>query len=253
MRRLCEIPYEDPVSGEDPHSDAARAKSHEEKPLALADVHFSSDIPSFLPNKIYLGPRAFLLVVRLPDQPHQKPIYRVGCTLEPGTKSEISKEVLQEALQIGLELSQHDTPKIESVITASSFHLRYALADHFHRALGGGAVALVGDSAHIHSPAGGQGMNLGIRDAIQLGRVLANVVADVKASETIPPAVLQALGRYSAERRPLALQVIKMTKTLTWLVLMENIFARTMRNIVLWTLGRLPGSGAALALRLSGL
>ncbi|KAK7683326.1 hypothetical protein QCA50_013588 [Cerrena zonata] len=252
VRSLSGILYRDPISGEDPYNDAARARSHQEKPLALGDVHFSGDVPSSLSNRVYLGPRGLLLVVRLPDKPNSKPIYRLGCTVEPGTK-DVSKEMLQDGLRVGLELSEHDTPKIESVMTASAFHVRYALADQFYRSLGGGAVVLVGDAAHIHSPAGGQGMNLGIRDSIQLGRVLANVIPETKSNDTIPAVALEALERYSVERRPLALQVIKMTKTLTRIVLIENTFIRTVRNIVLWALGRIPSSGKALALKLSGL
>ena len=160
---------------------------------------------------------------------------------------------MEEALQVGLEVQPHETPRIDNIIIGYSFHIRYAVADTFSQSLGGGAVALVGDAAHIHSPAGGQGMNLGIRDAIQLGRVIANLIPEAQGEKPVTPKGLQALERYSSERRSHALKTIKMTKTMTWLVMLENVFARTIRNIFMWVVGRLPGSGERVALRLSGL
>jgi hypothetical protein len=64
-----------------------------------------------------------------------------------------------------------------------------------------GNVFLVGDAAHIHSPAGGQGMNLGIGDAYNLGWKLA-LVTKGQARETI-------LDSYEAERVPVAKTVLR--------------------------------------------
>jgi 2-polyprenyl-6-methoxyphenol hydroxylase-like FAD-dependent oxidoreductase len=63
-----------------------------------------------------------------------------------------------------------------------------------------GNVFLAGDAAHVHSPAGGQGMNLGIGDAMNLGWKLAHAVQK-GASETL-------LDSYQSERRPVAATVI---------------------------------------------
>jgi 2-polyprenyl-6-methoxyphenol hydroxylase-like FAD-dependent oxidoreductase len=57
-----------------------------------------------------------------------------------------------------------------------------------------GRVLLAGDAAHVHSPAGGQGLNLGIGDAVSLGAKLATVAAGAG------PALLDA---YTAERHPI--------------------------------------------------
>jgi 2-polyprenyl-6-methoxyphenol hydroxylase-like FAD-dependent oxidoreductase len=69
-----------------------------------------------------------------------------------------------------------------------------------------GRVFLAGDAAHIHSPAGGQGMNTGIQDAVNLGWKLARVVHG-----TGPEALLDT---YEEERLPIARDVLRMTNRL---------------------------------------
>jgi hypothetical protein len=54
----------------------------------------------------------------------------------------------------------------------STYRVHHRVAEHFHR----GRVFLLGDAAHIHSPVGGQGMNTGIGDAVNLAWKLAAVV-----------------------------------------------------------------------------
>lgn len=66
-----------------------------------------------------------------------------------------------------------------------------------------GRVLLAGDAAHIHSPMGGQGLNLGIQDAVNLGWKLAQVVKEIA-----PEALLDS---YQAERHPVAARVLRNT------------------------------------------
>lgn len=66
-----------------------------------------------------------------------------------------------------------------------------------------GRVLLAGDAAHIHSPMGGQGLNLGIQDAVNLGWKLAQVAKGVS-----PVAMLDS---YQAERHPVAERVLRNT------------------------------------------
>jgi 2-polyprenyl-6-methoxyphenol hydroxylase-like FAD-dependent oxidoreductase len=64
-------------------------------------------------------------------------------------------------------------------------------------------VLLAGDAAHVHAPTGGQGLNIGVQDAVNLGWKLAQVVRGVS-----PPGLLDT---YHAERHPIAARVLKLT------------------------------------------
>ena len=82
---------------------------------------------------------------------------------------------------------------------SSLWRANVRLADHYRE----GRVLLAGDAAHIHSPAGGQGMNTGIQDAHNLGWKLAAIVQGVA-----PPHLLDS---YEAERRPVAAGVLELS------------------------------------------
>jgi 2-polyprenyl-6-methoxyphenol hydroxylase-like FAD-dependent oxidoreductase len=68
-------------------------------------------------------------------------------------------------------------------------------------------VLLAGDAAHVHSPAGGQGLNIGVQDAVNLGWKLAQVV-----NGTSPESLLDT---YQAERHPIGARVLKTTMAQT--------------------------------------
>ena len=66
-----------------------------------------------------------------------------------------------------------------------------------------GRVLVAGDAAHVHSPVGGQGLNTGVQDAVNLGWKLAQVV-----NQTSPDSLLDT---YHAERHPVAARVLRNT------------------------------------------
>ena len=68
-------------------------------------------------------------------------------------------------------------------------------------------VLLAGDAAHVHSPAGGQGLNIGVQDAVNLGWKLAQVI-NGESPESL-------LDTYQAERHPIAARVLKLTMAQT--------------------------------------
>ena len=87
-----------------------------------------------------------------------------------------------------------------------------------------GHVLLAGDAVHIHTPAGGQGMNTGITDAHNLGWKLA-LVASGRA-----PA--QLLDTYGCERQPVAAQVVRLTHNLVRYGSLTNPVQRKLRDAI---------------------
>jgi 2-polyprenyl-6-methoxyphenol hydroxylase-like FAD-dependent oxidoreductase len=71
-------------------------------------------------------------------------------------------------------------------------------------------VLLAGDAAHVHSPAGGHGLNLGVQDAVNLGWMLAQVVHGTSSD--------RLLDTYQAERHPIAARVLELTMAQTALM-----------------------------------
>ncbi len=70
-----------------------------------------------------------------------------------------------------------------------------------------GRVLLAGDAAHVHSPVGGQGLNIGLQDAVNLGWKLAQVVNGISPDSL--------LDTYHAERHPVGAALLKQTLALT--------------------------------------
>jgi 2-polyprenyl-6-methoxyphenol hydroxylase-like FAD-dependent oxidoreductase len=87
-----------------------------------------------------------------------------------------------------------------------------------------GRVFLAGDAAHVHSPAGGQGMNTGMQDAFNLAWKLALVVRR-RCDEHL-------LDSYSPERSGVGDEVLKAADRLTEIGTMHNPIAQTVRNLV---------------------
>jgi 2-polyprenyl-6-methoxyphenol hydroxylase-like FAD-dependent oxidoreductase len=89
--------------------------------------------------------------------------------------------------------------RITDVAWSARVPLQHRIASAYRR----GRLFLVGDAAHVHSPAAAQGMNAGIQDAVNLGWKLAF------GSELL-------LDSYERERRPVAQQVLALTHTVFW-------------------------------------
>jgi hypothetical protein len=86
-------------------------------------------------------------------------------------------------------------------------------------------VLLAGDAVHIHTPAGGQGMNTGITDAHNLGWKLALVAAG-----RVPGQLLDTYGR---EREPVAAQVLGLTHALVRFGTMTHPVKRALRDTII--------------------
>jgi 2-polyprenyl-6-methoxyphenol hydroxylase-like FAD-dependent oxidoreductase len=110
-----------------------------------------------------------------------------------------------------------DLPALQSIVDSfvgdRSLHVRdpawltrFKVQSRHARRFRAGRVLLAGDAAHIHSPAGAQGMNTGIQDAANLSWKLAQVIRG--------SAPMKLLETYEEERLPIALGVLRMTNRL---------------------------------------
>jgi 2-polyprenyl-6-methoxyphenol hydroxylase-like FAD-dependent oxidoreductase len=106
-------------------------------------------------------------------------------------------------------------------------------------------VFLLGDAAHIHSPVGGQGMNMGIQDAFNLAWKLSLVIRNVG-----DPRLLDSC---EAERKPVDEAVIRQTDRATRLVSLHGTVAHFIRDHMMSLLTRLPGFEERLGEGISGL
>ncbi|MEU9449907.1 FAD-dependent oxidoreductase [Streptomyces sp. NPDC048277] len=119
---------------------------------------------------------AFQWIVRL--TPDEEP---------PREKDAIVRRIREHTRDRRIEL--HD------IHWTSVFRPNIRLAEHYGR----GRVFLAGDAAHVHTPAGAQGLNTGIQDAYNLGWKIAQVLAGADA---------RLLDTYEAERQPIAAGVL---------------------------------------------
>ncbi|OBB16596.1 3-(3-hydroxyphenyl)propionate hydroxylase [Mycolicibacterium setense] len=128
----------------------------------------------------------------LPGSDH----YQLVVTMAPG--DEIPALTL-EGMRAVLERRTGRTDIVLSDLRwISLYRVNLLMAQHFRM----GRVLLAGDAAHVHSPAGGQGVNTGVQDAYNLGWKLAAVSAGA------PGALLDS---YEAERLPVAAEVLQLS------------------------------------------
>lgn len=112
--------------------------------------------------------------------------FQLAARLPEGETPDLSLEGLRKLVGAGTHLDPEDVTEVR---WASEFRPRAALADRFRA----GRVFLAGDAAHVHSPAGGQGLNTSVQDAYNLGWKLGAVLRD-----GAPEALLDT---YEEERR----------------------------------------------------
>lgn len=133
-----------------------------------------------------------------------------------------STEIAFEELRTESRSYLPDTVRLSDPLWVSTFRIHHRVASTFQV----GRAFLAGDAAHIHSPAGAQGMNMGIHEAINLGHKLKLVLKDQSN-----PSLLKS---YEKERRPMALTVQRVTDfAFTRITASESIGVRFLRRVVL--------------------
>ncbi|WP_369276303.1 FAD-dependent oxidoreductase [Streptomyces sp. R11] len=119
--------------------------------------------------------------------------FQVAARFPEGTSVDVSPDGVRKAVAARSHLAPDDVTEVR---WASDFRPRAALADRFRD----GRVFLAGDAAHVHSPAGGQGLNTSVQDAYNLGWKLGAVLRD--------GADAALLDSYEEERRPIAADML---------------------------------------------
>ncbi|MFG3349642.1 FAD-dependent oxidoreductase [Streptomyces sp. NPDC048018] len=110
-----------------------------------------------------------------------------------------------------------------------------------------GRVFLAGDAAHVHSPAGGQGMNTGLQDAANLSWKLAAVL---RGEAPDPEALLDS---YQAERHPVGALVLRSSGALVRLAMARTPLQRAARGLAARLLGTLRPAAARALGQVSGI
>jgi 2-polyprenyl-6-methoxyphenol hydroxylase-like FAD-dependent oxidoreductase len=203
-----------------------------EESFVLADVRMKWSLRAD-EVMLFFSPEGLVVVAPLPGGRH-----RVVATLDDAPEHPGMADVQRLLDTRGPQIEQ---ARVEEIVWSSRFRVHHRVADRYRN----GRVLLAGDSAHVHSPAGGQGMNTGIQDAITLGHVLAKVLSG-QAEESW-------LDTYEHSRRPVGLHVVALTDRMTRVATLRYHWARSLRNTILRVVGRIPAVRRRLAVELAEL
>lgn len=135
--------------------------------------------------------------------------------------------------------SPFSTPiTISSVVAASRYRVRAALADAYTAKIGNSHVLLIGDAAHVHSPVGGQSMNLGICDAVSAANT---IYAHLNTPTSSPEKRDSIIATYGKKRHEVGERVVGLSLSMTkflafgagskWKNALRNILFKTLMSI----------------------
>jgi 2-polyprenyl-6-methoxyphenol hydroxylase-like FAD-dependent oxidoreductase len=201
-----------------------------EESFVLADVRLGDCTPSD-EVILYFSSAGMVVVAPLPEGVH-----RIVAAVDEAPEQPSAAYV--QAL-LDARGSVHDRAIVRDVIWGSRFRVHHRVANVYRA----GRVLLAGDAAHVHSPAGGQGMNAGILDAMTLADALTAALTQGQEA---------ALDAYGARRRPIAEQIVSLADRLTRLATVRPTL-RPLRNLLLNGFAHLPTFRRRLAWQLSGL
>jgi 2-polyprenyl-6-methoxyphenol hydroxylase-like FAD-dependent oxidoreductase len=198
--------------------------------FALADVRVEGGLPAdqvllffSKPGMLVVAPLpdgSFRLVAEVDDAPEQPDVAYAQQLLQTRGPS-------------------RTTVTVTEVIWGSRFRIYERVADRYRA----GRVLLAGDAAHTHSPAGGQGMNLGLRDAVTLGDALSVALREGREDK---------LDDYASGSRAEATDVVALAHRLTRLATAPPAI-RPLRNLALRLLAHVPAFRRRLAEQLSAI
>ncbi|EJD38453.1 FAD/NAD(P)-binding domain-containing protein [Auricularia subglabra TFB-10046 SS5] len=229
----------------------------------VADVLFATPLPQNVPRdhlQMMIGPEGVVLTAPIINHaaplgdPHAMNLFRLYLGV-PGTPpSAPDAAYIQDILDRrgpGSHNPQFEVPKVQTVLTSSRYRTRPSIADSYvHRSPGGAYILLVGDAAHKHGPAGGQGMNLGMCDGCELAEAIEAHRAGSVGEKADDAAVFEA---YSTRRTSVARQVIAMVENMTEVERGGTGIVQSLRLFALGLAFKVPFINRTIAWNLSGL
>jgi 2-polyprenyl-6-methoxyphenol hydroxylase-like FAD-dependent oxidoreductase len=150
-----------------------------------------AEIDGLARNRWHVWPRAkgrFLAICPLPNSSQ----FQIMLRLRPDEQPDVSEPALAESVRT---LTGDPGLRLHGLTWASVFRPNIRIVEHYRS----GRVLLAGDAAHVHTPAGAQGLNTGVQDSYNLGWKLGQVLAGA------PEALLDT---YEIERLPVAARVL---------------------------------------------
>src|SRR6516225_3897114 len=202
-----------------------------EASFVLADV--SMDWPlSREEVTLFYSPKGLVVVAPLPNER-----FRIVATVDEAP--EVPSLAFMQAV-LDARGPTTNPGRLHDVAWSSRFHIHHRVAQTPRK----GRVLLCGDAAHVHSPAGGQGMNTGIQDSVSLAEALTSTLRDGDEAR---------LDAWAAQRHKVASDVVKLTDRMTRVATMKSPTGQALRNIAVAFAGHLPPVRAAVARTLAEL
>jgi 2-polyprenyl-6-methoxyphenol hydroxylase-like FAD-dependent oxidoreductase len=202
-----------------------------EESFLLADVHMDWPL-SREEVTLFYAPAGLMVVAPIPDER-----FRIVATMK---EAPAVPEIDDVQALLDARGPAGAPSRVIDIVWGSRFHIHHRVATTFRQ----GHLLLAGDAAHVHSPAGGQGMNIGIQDAVSLGGALAAAMASGND---------QALVDWAERRRRVARNIVRLTDRMTRAATIESRTGQALRNAIVQLVGHLPAARQALAMRLSEL
>jgi 2-polyprenyl-6-methoxyphenol hydroxylase-like FAD-dependent oxidoreductase len=199
--------------------------------FVLADVRMDWPISQDEVTLFY-SPAGLMVVAPLPEQ-H----YRIVATVDRAPEL-ITSDFIQHLLATRGPASRPG--RLRGIAWSSRFHIHHRVA----RTPRKGRVLLCGDAAHVHSPAGGQGMNTGIQDATSLAHELVRIGHDGDE---------RRLENWAARRHHVAADVVALTHRMTRLATIRSPSMQHVRNWAVAIAGRIPALRTSFARTLAEL
>ncbi|WP_227368323.1 FAD-dependent monooxygenase [Halomonas sp. M20] len=186
--------------------------------FVLADVHMDWPL-DHEEVSLFFSPDGLVVVAPLPQNR-----YRIVATAEDA--SEKPSVPYMQAL-LDARGPKAKPARILDSVWSGHFKVHHRVAQNLRK----GRVLLCGDAAHVHSPAGGQGMNTGIQDAVALAEVLADVVSGSDAAR---------LDTWAVDRHKIAERVVALTDRATKVATLRSSVGQRLRNVAISFAGHIP-------------